>query len=59
MKSVALSIAMAALTLAQTPSSEKRAEFEVASVKPTATQDGSLAVDFPPGGQVLSEGPDR
>lgn len=50
MKKVALSIAMAALTLAQTPGSEKRAEFEVASVKPTATQDGSFTSNFPPGG---------
>jgi uncharacterized protein (TIGR03435 family) len=50
MKRVTLSIAMAALTLAQTPGSEKRAEFEVASVKPTATQ-GSFTFDFPPGGR--------
>jgi uncharacterized protein (TIGR03435 family) len=49
-RKVALSIALAALTRAQTLDSEKRAEFEVASVKPTATQDGSLAVDFQPGG---------
>jgi uncharacterized protein (TIGR03435 family) len=38
-------IAFAAMTLAQTP------EFEVASIKPTATQDGSLTVNFPPGGR--------
>jgi uncharacterized protein (TIGR03435 family) len=49
MKKVALSIAMATLTLAQTPGSENRAEFEVASIKPTATQ-GSFTVDFLPGG---------
>ena len=51
MKRLALSIALAAVTLAQAPDGEKRAEFEVASVKPTATQDGSLAVHFPPGGR--------
>jgi bla regulator protein blaR1 len=51
MKKVALSVALATVTLAQTPSADKRAEFEVASVKPTATQDGSLAVSFPPGGR--------
>jgi len=51
MKKVALSIAMAALVLAQTPGSEKRAEFEVASIKPTATGDGSFTYDFPPGGR--------
>jgi uncharacterized protein (TIGR03435 family) len=50
-RNVALSIAMAALTLAQRPASEKRAEFEVASIKPTATKDGSLTVGFPPGGR--------
>lgn len=42
----AVSIALAALTLAQTP------EFEVASIKPTATRDGSLSVHFLPGGRV-------
>jgi uncharacterized protein (TIGR03435 family) len=51
MKKVALSIAMATVTLAQTPGSEKRAEFEVASIKPTATKDGSFTYDFPPGGR--------
>jgi uncharacterized protein (TIGR03435 family) len=51
MKKVALSIAMATLTLAQPPGSEKRAEFEVASIKPTATKDGSFTFDFPPGGR--------
>jgi uncharacterized protein (TIGR03435 family) len=51
MKKVALSIAMAALTLAQTPGSEKRAEFEVASVKPTATE-GFFTMDFLPGGGI-------
>jgi hypothetical protein len=50
MTKVALSIAMAALMLAQTPGSEKRAEFEVASIKPTATGGGSFTYDFPPGG---------
>jgi len=50
MKKVALSVAMAALTLAQTPGSEKRAEFEVASIKPTTTE-GSFTVNFPPGGR--------
>ena len=48
MRLVALSISMAALALAQTPVAEK--EFEVASVKPTATKDNSLSADFPPGG---------
>ncbi len=51
MKTVALSIAMATLTLAQTPGTEKRAEFEVASVKPSATEDGSFTVDYRPGGR--------
>src|SRR5216684_4188998 len=51
MKNVALSLAMATLTLAQTPGSERRAEFEVASIKPTATKDGSFTFDFPPGGR--------
>jgi uncharacterized protein (TIGR03435 family) len=46
-----LSIVMAPLMLAQTPGSEKRAEFEVASIKPTATKDGSFAVDYLPGGR--------
>jgi hypothetical protein len=36
MKKVALTIAMASLTLAQTPDFEKKAEFEVASIKPTS-----------------------
>jgi uncharacterized protein (TIGR03435 family) len=51
MKKVAISIAMATLMLGQTPGSEKRAEFEVASIKPTATKDGSFTFDFPPGGR--------
>jgi uncharacterized protein (TIGR03435 family) len=51
MRKVALCVALAALTLAQTPASAKRAEFEVASIKPTATKDGSLTFDFPPGGR--------
>jgi uncharacterized protein (TIGR03435 family) len=42
MNKVALSIAMATLTLAQ---------FETASIKPTATKDGSFTFDFPPGGR--------
>jgi bla regulator protein blaR1 len=53
MTKVAISIAMATLTLAQTPGSEKRAEFEVASIKPTATQ-GSFTFDFPPGGRFTA-----
>ena len=40
-----LAIAMATLMLAQ------RLEFEVASIKPTGTRDGSLTVNFPPGGR--------
>jgi uncharacterized protein (TIGR03435 family) len=55
-KKVALSIAMAALTLAQTPGSEKRAEFEVASIKPTATKDGSFTEQYPPGGGFSARG---
>jgi uncharacterized protein (TIGR03435 family) len=51
MRAVALSIVMAAFALAQTPGSEKAAEFEVASIKPTATQDGSFAINFPSGGR--------
>ena len=55
MNGLALSMTLAAVTLAQTPEQapdgEKKAEFEVASVKPTATQDGSLSVHFPPGGR--------
>ena len=43
MTKLALSIALATLTLAQ--------EFEVASIKPTATKDGSFTFDFPPGGR--------
>jgi uncharacterized protein (TIGR03435 family) len=50
MKRVTLSVAIATLTLAQTPGLDKRAEFEVASVKPTDTQ-GSFTFDFPPGGR--------
>lgn len=44
-------IALATVALAQTPAAEKKLEFEVASVKPTATRDGSLSVNFPPGGR--------
>jgi uncharacterized protein (TIGR03435 family) len=51
MKKVALSMAMATLVLAQTPVPEKPAEFEVVSIKPTAIQNGSFGVDFPPGGR--------
>jgi uncharacterized protein (TIGR03435 family) len=51
MEKLGLSIALSVLTLAQTPSQAQRAEFEVASIKPTATKDGSLAVNFPPGGR--------
>lgn len=39
----AVSVAVATMTLAQTPA------FEVASMKPTATRDGSLSVRFLPG----------
>ncbi len=48
MNKTALLIATAALTLAQ---ADKSAEFEVASIKPTATRDGSLSQRFPPGGR--------
>jgi uncharacterized protein (TIGR03435 family) len=51
MRTVALLLTMTALTLAQTPVSEKAAKFEVASIKPTSTQDGSFAINFPPGGR--------
>jgi len=51
MKKIALFIAMTALALAQTPDSQKKAAFEVASIKPTATKDGSFTFDFPPGGR--------
>jgi uncharacterized protein (TIGR03435 family) len=47
MRTLALSIALVALTLAQT--------FEVASIKPTATQDGSFAINFPPGGRFSAK----
>ena len=50
MRKIALTLAVASLALAQTPDAGKPAVFEVASVKPTATRDGSLAVDFLPGG---------
>lgn len=50
MRNVVLAMVIAALALAQTPVAEKAAEFEVASVKPTATRDGSLSADFQPGG---------
>jgi uncharacterized protein (TIGR03435 family) len=53
MKKVALSMAMATLTLAQTPDSEKRAAFEVASIKPTSTE-GSFTIDFRPGGRFFA-----
>ncbi len=46
MEKLGLSIALSVLMLAQTPG-----QFEVASIKPTATKDGSLAVSFPPGGR--------
>jgi uncharacterized protein (TIGR03435 family) len=46
MNKIALSIAFIAVMLAQ-----NKAEFEVASIKPTASQDGSLSVRFPPGGR--------
>ena len=46
MTKLALSMALAALMPAQ--------QFEVASVKPTATQDGSLSVNFPPGGRFVA-----
>ena len=44
MKTVALSILMATLALAQTPGLEKKLEFEVASIRP-AVQDGSHDLD--------------
>src|ERR1039457_1828409 len=44
MKKIALSIAMAALTLAQTPALEKKPEFEVASIRP-AKEDGDHGLD--------------
>jgi uncharacterized protein (TIGR03435 family) len=48
MNKIAFAIVMAALALAQ---SEKRAEFEVASIKPTGTKDGSLTFSYPAGGR--------
>src|SRR6185312_14828090 len=50
MSILALSIATATLMLAQMPGSDQKAKFEVASIKPTTTVDGSLAMDFLPGG---------
>jgi uncharacterized protein (TIGR03435 family) len=50
MSKVALAIAIVSLALAQTPEPAQRSEFEVASVKATGTTDGSLSVDFLPGG---------
>jgi uncharacterized protein (TIGR03435 family) len=47
MRTVALSIVIAALMLAQ--------KFEVASIKPTVTQDGSFAINFPPGGRFSAK----
>jgi uncharacterized protein (TIGR03435 family) len=44
MKKLVLSIAMAGLTLAQPPDSVKKAEFEVASIRP-AKQDGDHDLD--------------
>ena len=41
----AIALVLTTLALAQTP------EFEVASIKPTATKDGSLSVRFLPGGR--------
>jgi uncharacterized protein (TIGR03435 family) len=54
MKQVALFLVLAAVTLAQTPDPEKKAMFEVASVKPSATTDGSLTFDFPAGGRFTA-----
>jgi uncharacterized protein (TIGR03435 family) len=54
MTKFSLSLALAALTLAQPAESQKTTEFEVATVKPTATQDGSLSVNFPPGGRFTA-----
>jgi len=50
MKTIGLSIAVAALALAQTSG----AKFEVASIRPTATQ-GSLTINFPPGGRFSAK----
>src|SRR5580692_8398468 len=47
MRTLALAIALAALALAQA--------FEVASIKPTSTQDGSFAINFPPGGRFSAK----
>jgi len=49
MKKLALSIAIATLMLAETPT-----KFEVASIKPTATKDGSFSDAFPPGGRFTA-----
>jgi uncharacterized protein (TIGR03435 family) len=51
MKKIALFVVIAAVTLAQTPGSEKKAEFEVASIKPSTVKDGSFTYEFPPGGR--------
>jgi uncharacterized protein (TIGR03435 family) len=48
---LALSIAMATLTPAQPPGSEKPAKFEVASVKPAAAE-GFFTMNFLPGGGI-------
>src|ERR1700712_51436 len=50
MKKIALSLAMSTLMCAQPPGLRKETAFEVASIKPTATVDGSFTFDFPPGG---------
>ena len=49
MKLVLLVLSMVAVGLGQTPN------FEVASVKATAVQDGSLTVNYPPGGRYSAQ----
>ena len=56
MRKLALSIAAAALALAQTPAPNKPPAFEVASIKPTVIKDGSFGIDFPPGGRFSGRG---
>jgi bla regulator protein blaR1 len=54
MREIALSIAMATLTLAQTPNSEKRVEFAVASIKPSDPSHVGAQTFFMPGGQFIA-----
>jgi uncharacterized protein (TIGR03435 family) len=55
MRTVTLSIAMATLTLAQTSGSQAAAKFDLASIKATAVGDGSLRIDFSPGGRFSAK----